>query len=459
MRNQEPTLSLNTWAFTSPCGLIRPTSRVQKMEQDSWKNHPGIPWEKFVKEDILMKITYAIAEGSIPHLESALRSDPKYLTKSELNNNWISHAIQDDDLPMIKALVQHGFDINFNNEVSPETYHAYTPEGPMWLAANTGQYETVKWMLENGAKVNYEVRGQIRCKPLQEAARFGHLEVVKLLIEHGAALNSISNGVNPLMEARYGGHDDVIEYLESLGMRDLREITPPDFQSAHVMLLKEAGENWGTVADWTYSLPTNPEVTVHLAIPDKEWQRKTQENYDEWGWDEAPNRFRTLFTIGMSDIELRNPAKTKRYTTELFLHLPDDWPLDESALNDPQWNWPLKEMERIIKNCFDTEVWADGNEAVMMNGDPPQSFNSETKLCGWLIILSSDGYKQASDYRFIGFRLMSPIYLEEEQLIESEDHYELLEKFDRCGIPTCIAMDRPNMVTEFPSEFEDQDNE
>lgn len=418
------------------------------MSEDDWKNHPEIPWDYFVNTDTHSKISSAVVRGSIPHLEFAVRTDPEHLTKSEINENWISYAIQHNDLPMIKALVQHGFDINFNNEVCPETYQSYTPEGPIWLAANRGQYETVKWMLENGAKINYEVHGHVRCKALQEAARFGHLDVVKLLIEHGAALNSIEIGVNPLMDARYGGHEDVIEYLESLGMRDLREITPADFQSAHEMLLKEAGESWGIVADWTYSLSTNPEVTVHLAIPDEEWRQKTQDNYDEWGWDQTPNRYRTLFTIGMSDIELWNTAKSKRHVTELFLHLPDDWPLDASSMNDPQWNWPLQQMERIIQDRSETKIWADGNEAVIMNGDPPQPFSSATQLCGWLIILSSEGYKQSSDYRFIGFRLMYPIYLEEKRLIESEGHYALLEKFEEADIPTCIDTNRPNMADD-----------
>ena len=75
----------------------------------------------------------------------------------------------------------------------------------------------VKWLVENGADVNYRyAKGH---SPLLEAAANGKLEIVKTLLAHGADLNTrTDDGKNALIFALERGHKEVADHLQSLGL-------------------------------------------------------------------------------------------------------------------------------------------------------------------------------------------------------------------------------------------------
>ena len=79
----------------------------------------------------------------------------------------------------MEVLLSLGIDINATQD--PPSDEFYEPEGAKLQAAQEGYVELVQWMLEHGAKINFEFCGQRRCMPLQRAATAGHLAVVKLL--------------------------------------------------------------------------------------------------------------------------------------------------------------------------------------------------------------------------------------------------------------------------------------
>ena len=74
-----------------------------------------------------------------------------------------------------------------------------------------------KWLVENGADVNYRyAKGH---SPLLEAAANGKLEIVKMLVEHGADPQMRTDGgKNALNFAEERGHKEVAEYLRGLGL-------------------------------------------------------------------------------------------------------------------------------------------------------------------------------------------------------------------------------------------------
>ena len=86
----------------------------------------------------------------------------------------------------IEYLVAEGADVN---KPSNSTDSTPLPEGSIQWAAAGGHLDTVRTLLDLGAKINHVLNGRRRCVPLWFAVQYGHLEVVKLLVERGADLN------------------------------------------------------------------------------------------------------------------------------------------------------------------------------------------------------------------------------------------------------------------------------
>jgi len=177
------------------------------------------------------------------------------------------------------------------------------PKEPSSTAAGTGQLEVVRWMLENGARINYIVHGKPRCKPLQWAAAFGHLEVVKLLVQHGADIHANWGATNANTAAEDHGHFDIRDYLHSLGARTLRETTSSDYATAYTRFIAHLVENLGPLSEWRVDIHGEPIVTVHI-IPAND-----------------KSKDQTLFTVGLSD-HLLPQGRYEHACTELRCMLP-----------------------------------------------------------------------------------------------------------------------------------------
>jgi len=88
------------------------------------------------------------------------------------------------------------------------------------VAAQYGHTEIVRELLDAGEDPNRfnSVGGHSHSTPLHQAAGNGHLETVKLLVERGAKLDvkDILFGATPAGWADHTGHKDVEQYLRSL---------------------------------------------------------------------------------------------------------------------------------------------------------------------------------------------------------------------------------------------------
>ncbi len=301
-------------------------------------------------------------------------------------------------LPFVRLLVeQYAIGVNEPFGDSPD----YTP---ILKAAQNGHLETVRWLLDHGAQINFEYDGRQRCEALMRAAGCGHivgrdlLDVVKLLVERGANIHvTDSNGASAVSIAEISGHFAVRNYLLSVGAKDPREMEVPDFAAAHKILIGEKTAERGPLADWRLQIAGEPEVTIHL-IP-------VNEKCDH----------QTLFTVGLSDKNL--PMREFRHAYhELRVMLPAEWPLTEAVFNDPQQKWPVEWLKRIVEELRSGDYWPE-EPMLFMNGDPPEPLAPNTKLSGWLCLRSmrGDGV-DLPDHRCVEWHDLYAIYAEEAEL-------------------------------------------
>jgi len=86
------------------------------------------------------------------------------------------------------------------------------------MAAFSGDVETGRLLLENGAAVEARAKTKFRNSPLQVALLVGHLDMAKLLITHGAdVLARQAKGFAPIHEAAFLGRQDLVDLLLESG--------------------------------------------------------------------------------------------------------------------------------------------------------------------------------------------------------------------------------------------------
>lgn len=276
--------------------------------------------------ELYLRIKKAYDEEDVEAFKLGLRDHPEYLRHEDGSDKWMWMAAQRGQLALIEALVEVGMDVNETSDHGDPNSPFYQPEGAIVEAASNGRVEVVRWLLNHGAKINYTVQGQ----PLIRASTNGHLDVVKLLVEHGADIHACWQGLNAVTQADQYGRDEVREYLRSLGARDLRETTPPDYAAAHDCFIEEMTDNLGPLGAWRQVIPGEPSVTIYV-IP-------ANEDCD----------CHTFFTVGLSDHRLPRPRK--EFTAiELRVSLPSTWPLDELAMSDPETSWPVTQLCRVVE--------------------------------------------------------------------------------------------------------------
>ena len=89
-----------------------------------------------------------------------------------------TEALGKGNMKVVKKYVDAGVDVN-------ATYFAWAP---IQMAATKGQFETVKYLTEKGADLDY-VHPLTKMTAFHLAAYDGHEKIVKYLAEHGADIN------------------------------------------------------------------------------------------------------------------------------------------------------------------------------------------------------------------------------------------------------------------------------
>lgn len=129
-------------------------------------------------------IVNAAQRGDIDTVKSILDSDPAALNHTDENGNTAaSWAILNDHHEIAIFLVENGYPVNAETE----------GDFPLIMSClsryTQGSRDMLKYLLENGADPNvvYEPEGWV---PLNMAANNGQEENVRLLVQHGAKFDS-----------------------------------------------------------------------------------------------------------------------------------------------------------------------------------------------------------------------------------------------------------------------------
>ncbi len=98
------------------------------------------------------------------------------------------------------------------------------PDKNLFAAIEEGDFNRVERALLAGANVSRTRSARANAlieRPLDAAARLGHLNIADLLFTYGAPLNcDEEGGTRALVVAQLAGHQDMVDYLRSIGARD-----------------------------------------------------------------------------------------------------------------------------------------------------------------------------------------------------------------------------------------------
>lgn len=152
---------------------------------------------------------YAAGRCDAAVVERLLESVPGELfdESDDLGMTPLSYAVECGNLDVVKLLVNRGVDI-----IGPDRDNT-----PLRTAIRQNQIETVRFLLDAGACPN-ESQTPRQYAPLPLAAQCGDDEIVRMLLERGADIHYVLPwGETPLIMAARGGHGAVVRRLVASG--------------------------------------------------------------------------------------------------------------------------------------------------------------------------------------------------------------------------------------------------
>ena len=120
-------------------------------------------------------------------------------------------AVNEGKLPIVKKYIE-GKKVDIN-----VTYFAWSP---FLMAAAKGQFQTVKYLAEHGADINY-THPLTKMNAFHHAAFDGRTDMVKYLVSKGADINKkMKGGVSIVRIVKEKGDTKMADLLLSLGVSE-----------------------------------------------------------------------------------------------------------------------------------------------------------------------------------------------------------------------------------------------
>ena len=148
----------------------------------------------------------------------------------------------------------------------------------------------------------------------------------------------------------------------------------------------------------------------------------------------------TLVTSGMSEQPMRSPEGDR--FAELMIVLPPTWP------DAARWPYTLLQDLARLPHAYETLLWSGHT---VPNGDPPEPYAPNTKLCGALIALpvfpGLEGFKtlELGD-RTIHFFAVYPLHADEMKLKLDKGLEALYDLLDDANLTEILDRDRPSVA-------------
>jgi predicted Zn finger-like uncharacterized protein len=160
--------------------------------------------------------------------------------------------------------------------------------------------------------------------------------------------------------------------------------------------------------------------------------------------------FHTFVTSGMSDRPMSVPegADELRYA-ELLISLPSDWPISMEAFEDERNYWPIRWLKQLARLPHEYETWLGVGHTVP-NGDPPEPFSPDTKLCCWLLmppLLVPEEFSPlvTSEEKTVHFYAIVPLYNEEVNFKLKRGLEALIDPLSRAEVSELLDLGRKNV--------------
>ena len=169
----------------------------------------------------------AVRNGNLEYIQNASISSSKPLANL---NTLLRLAAEGGNLPTVQYLHGLGADIDGNYLEFVQKFRVnglvwgnpqgalnlYNANTALILAAQNGNFLTVKYLYENGANIN--AQNAFGSSALYWSALFGHFEIVQYLQENGADVNlrDMSQQTALMVAARWD-HTQIAEFLRQNG--------------------------------------------------------------------------------------------------------------------------------------------------------------------------------------------------------------------------------------------------
>lgn len=167
----------------------------------------------------------AVRKGNLDLVEKMLSADPSLINKKDEDCTPLNWAAEAGQFEMVKYLINKGADVNSRNDIKDTPLKRACSMITDKKEQSAVYYTIAKLLIEHGADVNAKCGVSawggfdLNQTPLHSAAKNGNFVMVKLLVEYGADVNAKNwQQYTPLHEAvRHYETEDMVNYLISKG--------------------------------------------------------------------------------------------------------------------------------------------------------------------------------------------------------------------------------------------------